>query len=761
MAASTSLVAKLRGRRAGAGLGQGFAQGLGLAALRDRFVAAVGAAIALERAERRLFLWLPVAAGAGVVLYLQAAREPSMLLAAALALGFGLAAWALHAVPAAFAVLALLSALFCGLTSAAWRSARVAGPVLDRIRILDLEGRIEQMDFRRAGARFVLRVTKAGELGADATPTRVRLTTIRRPPFEAGATVRLKARLLPPAHAVLPGGYDFARDAWFAGLGAVGNVLGRMEAVPEAAPAGLWTRAMAALDRSRNALAARVDAVVGGEAGAIAAAMVTGKRDLLSEEEKTVIREAGIFHIITIAGVQMSLVAAIFYGGLRRLLALSRTLALRYPIKKWSAAAAILAACVYDLATGSRVGTERALFMTTIMLAAVMLDRQALTMRNLALAAALVVLVEPESILGASFQLSFAAVAALAAVYEGRMRARAAARAALRDMTVPTAPEPPWRRRLATLRDAVGHGPGALLFATFCATTATASFMAYDFHELSPYVLIGNPLTLAIIEFFAVPGALLGTALYPLGLDGFVWSYVGLGIRFVMWAARLVGSLPGATLHVPAFAPWSLPFLALALLSAVLWRSWLMRATALPLAALGLCGALGGPRLDVAVAATGEAVALRQADGQLVVLGQRPSVFAAEQWLRADGDGRLGKLAAARENCDRLGCVGLLPDGRALALDLDAAAFAEDCTRAFVLVTPLYAPDGCAAPVVIDRGRLAETGAVALRLTGDGVEVTTARAVGEDRPWSPAPKPRWGRASNPVPEGEGADGGGG
>ena len=142
--------------------------------------------------------------------------------------------------------------------------------------------------------------------------------------------------------------------------------------------------AMMAIDRGRNALARRIDKIVGGDAGAIAAAMVTGKRDLLSDDAKEVIREAGIFHIITISGVQMTLVAGIFFVGLRRLLTLSETLALRYPIKKWAALFAIAGAVFYDIATGSRVGTERALLMTVIMLMSAVLDRQALTMRRAA-----------------------------------------------------------------------------------------------------------------------------------------------------------------------------------------------------------------------------------------------------------------------------------------------------------------------------------------------------------------------------------------
>jgi competence protein ComEC len=237
----------------------------------------------------------------------------------------------------AFYVLCGLCALFAGELSAALRTARVAAPAIDRVRIVTLDGFIEEMDFRLTGACFILRVHSNDGLAKEQTPYRVRLSMRRAPPFEAGTFVRFKARLLPPARASLPGGYDFARDAWFARLGAVGNVLGRVEIVAPPVPPGLTMSLTMAIDRGRNALARRIDKIVGGDAGAIAAAMVTGKRDLLSTEAKEVIREAGVFHIITISGVQMTLVAAIFFVGLRRLLALSETLALRYPIKKWAA----------------------------------------------------------------------------------------------------------------------------------------------------------------------------------------------------------------------------------------------------------------------------------------------------------------------------------------------------------------------------------------------------------------------------------------
>jgi len=700
-----------------------------------------------EVALRRVFLWLPVAAGTGVVAYMGADREPSLWMLGPLAATLAGLAFLARGWRVGFILLCGFCAFFAGELSAAWRSARVAAPIIDKATIGVVEGFIEQMDFRRAGARFVLRVRSIEGLAPAATPFRVRLTTRRAPPFEAGAYVRLKARLLPPAPASLPGGYDFAQDAWFARIGGVGNALGRIEIAPAPVPAGLGLEAMMALDRGRNALARRIDAIVGGDAGAIAAAMVTGKRDLLSASAKDVIREAGIFHIITISGVQMTLVAAIFFVGFRRLLASIPTLALRYPIKKWSALLAMAGAIFYDIATGSRVGTERALFMTLIMLGAVLLDRQALTMRNLAFAALIVILIEPEAIMGASFQLSFAAVAALVAVYEARMAAAAAERP---DGLAPRARAVEGERlRLfwQACRRQLSRGPGGLLFATFCATAATASFMAYNFHELSPYVLIGNPLTLTVIEIFAVPGALIGTLLYPLGLDAWVWRYVGLGIDGVMWAAAEVRKLPGATLHLPAFAPWSIIFLTLALLSAVLWRTALFRLMAAPLAALGLCGALAGPSFDMAVAPGGEAAAYRGEDGKLAILAARPSLFAAEQWLRADADGRPGAAATKKEACDKFGCVGQLVDGRSVSLVFDARAFAEDCGRADIIVTPLRAPTGCAARLVIDRDALKETGALTLSFPPSGVEKRAARSTGEDRPWSRAPKRQWGPAA--------------
>jgi competence protein ComEC len=378
--------------------------------------------------------------------------------------------------------------------------------------------------------------------------------------------------------------------------------------------------------------------------------------------------------------------------------------------------------------------------MTLIMLTAVILGRPALTMRNLALAALTVIIFEPEAILGASFQLSFAAVAALVAVYEARTAKRMKGY-----QTGSTAQM--WQPQRSSMRfdpitrlHKLGHWFKEAGLATICATGATASFMAYDFHEFSPYVLIGNPLTMLLIEFFAVPGALLGTLLYPLGLDGFVWMYLGVGIDAVLMMAHWLAALPGATIHLKAFASWSIVYLSLGVLCMVIWRSWAMRLMAIPFFAIGIAGATMGKAYDVLIPPTPDAIAIRGADGKLGILGKKANRFAAEQWLRADGDGRSTAKTApplSVGECDKLGCVGTLHDGRKVALIYDRAALAVDCQRANIIITTEYAPKHCGAELVVDRKNLEVAGAVGLRLTNERVVIDTARSPTEDRPWSP------------------------
>ena len=257
-----------------------------------------------------------------------------------------------------------------------------------------------------------------------------------------------------------------------------------------------------------------------------------------------------------------------------------------------------------------------------------------------------------------------------------------------------------------------------VLFATFCATSATASFMAANFHELSPYVLIGNPLTLAIIEFFAVPAALLGARALSVRprCAGLVVSrhrhrLHHRGRALDRGGAGLDG-LPAGIRALGAAVPVARGVVGRHLAHAALARD------GDSLRAHRADRRRHGPTWDVAIQATGESAVVRDGDGKLVALG-RVAGFTTEQWLRADADGRDPHAARAARCATASGCTAALPDGRTIALVKDPDAFVEDCSRAKVLITPLYAPSGCAAPLVIDRRKLETTGAITLRFDGE------------------------------------------
>jgi competence protein ComEC len=362
--------------------------------------------------------------------------------------------------------------------------------------------------------------------------------------------------------------------------------------------------------------------------------------------------------------------------------------------------------------------------MILVMQGAILIDRPALSMRNLAISALIVLTREPETLLGPSLQMSYAAVAGLIALAE-------------------------WSRRRSgggEGTDSIGRAiawAGAILVATLAttlvATFATAPFSTFHFQNLQPYGLLGNAATLPLVSFVVMPCAVLGTVAYPFGLDGPVWWIMGLGVQAVLKLSEWVASLGGSIVTVPAFGSGALVLLVLALLCATLFISGL-RWFALAPAALGIAAACASPRPDIYVARDGSGAAIRGREGALIVVGRVPA-FTAEQWLKADGDARRATDPRVRagSRCDPIGCTVPLPDGRIASYLEDRRGFAEDCRRASVVISRITVPPGCAAALVIDRTFLAGHGATAIRSEGKSFQVASARRPDETRPWLPRP----------------------
>lgn len=596
----------------------------------------------------------------------------------------------------------------------------VEAPVLQQPVIEQMTGFIETIDHRTGGsARLVVLLKSIGTIAPDQLPQRARLSIRSGAGLNAGDMIEAKVRLLPLPQPVRPSGYDFAQDAYFKGIGAVGSVLGKAEAkaLPERPPVGL--QVTAAIDRARNALTERIYRSVGGEAGGVAAALVTGKRGYIPEDANDVLRAAGIYHIVSISGLHMVIAAGLVFWLVRAFLAAFPVVALTWPLKKIAAAAAMVAAFAYCLFSGAEVATQRSLIMTLAMLGAILAERQALSMHNLAIAALIVLVLAPESLISPGFQMSFAAVAALITLANGL------------NVNWLNRTNGTWFTRTAF---AIFKSALALVTTTVIAGLATAPFSAFHFQTATPLGIIGNSLALPLVSFIVMPMGTLGVVAYAFSLDTPIWQIMGTAISWVMQVSQWVASLDGSVLHLPAFGAGAILLIALALIVATIMATPLRFGTIAPLLA-GVVIASTPERYVSFIDREGRSAVVKGHDGNFFVIGPA-NEFLVEQWLRADGDGRSASETkeSKTSRCDSSGCVG---EGVVtVAIVRRPGAFREDCRRADVVISRYKAPEGCKAPLVIDRDRLAQYGAAAVKLTsGELLVVEHVRNGLSSWPW--------------------------
>ena len=450
-------------------------------------------AAALEAERDRWFLWVPVCFGVGIALYFGLASEPTI--AVSVAPLIGAVGFLLMARGRSVALLLSFAVFWAalGFLNAKLRTYWVKSPVLvQETRAVWIEGWLETLSPQLPkGYRLILRPYAMDGVDAEAIPYHVRVTArFDGLDYGAGTALRLRAVLRPVPEPVAPGGFDFARRAWFERLGAVGYALGAPTIVsaPREAPLGL--RIWAQIDRLRAGVEARLRRALPGSAGAIANALITGERSAIPEQTLEALRHSGLAHVLAISGLHMALIAGTLFWCVRAGFAALPALALRYPIKKWSAVIALAGAAFYLLLSGAGIATQRAFLMMAVMFVAILLDRPALTLRNVALAGLVILVMLPESLFNVSFQMSFAATVALVAFYEG-MSGR-----------IPS--ESPAGLGSRLLHRGWRYVAGIAL-TTLVASIAVAPFAAYHFHKVAQYSLFANLAAMPIVGLMIMP----------------------------------------------------------------------------------------------------------------------------------------------------------------------------------------------------------------------------------------------------------------
>jgi len=614
-----------------------------------------------------------------------------------------------------------LAGVVAGFAASQLRSELTAAPVLEkRIRSAIVTGRVVSVQSRGTAERWLIDDLSVSRMAPEETPKRIRLTNrVRGVALEPGMRIRVRATLMPPPSPAAPGAFDFPRMAWFASLGAVGFTTSRAK-IESTDASGFSIR----VSRLRQRIGSRVRASLDGTSGTVAAALMTGDRGAIPEDVLDDMRDSGLAHLLAISGLHVGLVAGLFFFFMRGLLAAIEPVALRYPIKKWAAVGALSAAFGYLLITGATVPTQRAFIMTSIVLVAVLLDRSAISMRVVALAALAILILAPETILSASFQMSFAAVVALVAVYEalGARFSRGRGRGSL-------------RRRILI------YGAGVLL-TSLVAGLATTPFAVFHFNRFVIYGLAANMFAVPLTALWIMPWAMVAYVLMPFGLEGLALAPMGAGIDAVLWIARTTADWPGAVQLLPALPGWGLAVVTLGGLWLCLWRRTWRYAGLAGILAGGLALATADTP-DILIDGDAKQVAVRDQGGGLRVSG-RANSFVAETWVRRDGiasaarwprpsDRRPAEDGGVR--CDGLGCVTTI-DGQIVAIAYTRGALEDDCRSADIVIAFVPVRGPCpSAHLVVDRFDVWRSGAHAIWLSDGEIRVETASHLRGRRPW--------------------------
>ncbi len=684
-----------------------------------RLLAAIEARLEDER--DRIGLWLPVAVGAGIAAYF-ALDAPAGWAAAGAGFALIAAAGAMLGAGPRLGRMLLTGGLaaLAGLGWMAWRAEAVAAPVLARPLVTDVVGKVLARQDQPARGQVRLVIAPVGR--AD-LPRRLRVTMAGgAPPVQPGDHLAARMRLSPPGGPMFPGGYDFARTAWFEQIGAVGSVLGS----PVVRPGRGANGAAAGLASQRARLSAHVQAQVGGGAGGIAATLVTGDRGGIADADADAMRTSGLAHLLSISGLHVTAVVGAVMLVVLRLLALSPRLALRANIVVIAAASGAAAALGYTLLTGAAVPTVRACIAALLVLTALALGRAALTLRLVAAGALAVMLLWPWAVASPSFQMSFAAVAVLVAVHDHpRLGGWLAGRG-----------ETGWRR--------VRHGLAGLLITGLAIEAVLAPIALYHFQKAGLYGALANLVAIPLTTFVIMP--LTGLALVLDGLiggGGPAWWLVRQSLDLMLGVAHGVAAWPGAATTLPKAGTAGFAAAVLGGVWLIIWQGPMRHGGTGVMLAGAASMALAAPP-DLIVSGDGRHVAARMADDSVAVLRPGTGGYAADQIRSATGlGGALPAIAdqpGARCNADY--CRWTIQKGQRewhiLAARNDAMAdlpqLLAACAAADIVIAPRYLPSGCRPRwLIADRNLLGRTGGISIDLGRQ--HGTVARPATSRHPW--------------------------
>ncbi len=701
----------------------------------------------LLQEQDRWSYWLQVFVALGIFFYFSLPTEPSLSMLivymSVMLVIVSTGVYFLRGAVVARSIVTVCFAFLIGIGCAAFRTTYIHTIQIDKsLGPILIEGVIEaREDWADAGSKitlsdinFVTHSPNLSRLGKKLSYVRV---TLRGTDFSAlpktGSRIQIFASLLPPAEPTAPDQYNYRRQAFFDGISAYAFAIGMPKIIPDKVEKTntvlvYYHQFQLNLQQWRERVSERAITVIGGAEGAIAAALLTGERGSIDALTNNNLRAAGTAHIISISGMHISMVGAFIFMFIRYTLAFFPSIALQYSIKSIAAVGGLMTIVVYTMLVGSPVPAQRSAFMTGLVFVAILLNRQALTMRSVALAASLILIIFPENVFHPSFQLSFAAITLLISVYEKHaLQNYDTQQIAYNSQT--------WAGKAYTYLKNLIWG---VFFTSFIAGMATMPYAAWHFHRIQLTSIIGNFLALPFVGILVMPPLILTYPASFMGLDQFTLWIMGQGLKGVTHTAAWVAQLPGANIFIPSFSKYIIIGLTFCGLWFALWQNIRLKVIAVVLAfILVALMPLTFKRPLVLVSSEGKVAVRLPTDGLLYSLKNFRGMTARDWSLSFN---QAQPLSAFPKNsqavrCDVLGCVVTQPV--AISIVKNPVAFLEDCKKADIIIAPKdRVPDFCRTEkpsVIVDYEMLKQHGSIAIH---SDLSIDVSRLSYAARPWN-------------------------
>lgn len=501
----------------------------------------------------RYKLWFPVFLGLGIIFYFQLPFEPAYWMAPIALSVFIFLFVIFRKFHWTYFVISLPICFLIGFMVSQVRTHLIASPKIEGdLPMTRIIGTIKSFEVTQKGIKAILTDLDIDGIAPEKTPYNLRFSARdKNIVLYPGDKIQVRVFLKPPLGPSYAGAYDFARVAYFNQIGGVAFAIGKIIVLSQNKNNSFGMN----IEKTRQHITNRIREILPNQKGEIAAALITGQKGGIQEEVYNQFRDAGLAHLLAISGLHFGLIFGFIYAFIRSSFALMPCIALFYPIKKWAICVAMLGAFLYSVIAGGSVPTIRAFIMLGLFALAVLFNRRAFSMYNVAFAALMIMLFMPEVIMGPSFQMSFAAVIALIATYE--IIAKYTFLQSLH-----------WIQK-------IGLYIVSLCLSSAVASLATTPFTILHFGQFQTYGIAANLIAIPLTGIWIMPLALISLVLMPFGLDALALILMGEGIDIVMRVASVVASWKGAVIHTPMFGMLGIALITIGGLWFAIWeRSW-------------------------------------------------------------------------------------------------------------------------------------------------------------------------------------------